>query len=133
MMPREHELLAGQSEFCCAVLANPGSDYMLIPTDETLERTEQLVEDGVRRGMRLAGVMGVVRGKARSKCMDPNLSLAMLSAAPDFVALYTARVRARCGDFVQWANALWDLPDDRTPLLTSSTGRCSAFVTLRSQ
>jgi hypothetical protein len=115
MMPREHELLAGQSEFCCAVLANPGSDYMLIPTDETLERTEQLVEDGVRRGMRLAGVMGVVQGKARSKCMDPNLSLAMLSAAPDFVALYTARVRARCGDFVQWANALWELPDDRTP------------------
>lgn len=113
---REHELLAAQSEFCCAVLGAGGTEYLLIPTDESLERTEQLVEDGVRRGMRLAGVIGVVHGQARSKCADPNLSLAMLSAAPAFVTLYTARLRARCGDFVQWANALWELPDDRTPL-----------------
>jgi hypothetical protein len=48
---REYELLAGQSEFCVAVLGN-GPDYMLIPLDEsyTYSRTDRLCEDGVRRG-----------------------------------------------------------------------------------
>ena len=110
-MMREHELLAAEAEFACAVFGN-GTEYMLIPLSEEDGRGKQMCEEGTRRGFRYAGIRAMVRGQAASKCADLESIVTMASASRAFAELVVKHMQAQA-KFVDWAAQLWNLQDTR--------------------
>jgi len=110
-MMREHEQLAAEAEFACAVLGN-GTEYMLVPLSEEDKRGEQMCEEGARRGYKYAGILAMVRGQAASKCADLESIVTMACATRAFAELVVQHMRAQA-KFVDWADRLWSLQDTR--------------------
>lgn len=109
-----HQMLAHESEFTVCVLGK-GEDFVLVPVSGDASSGETLCEYAAARGFSYCGCMGVVNGKAAAKSLpDLDSAFTMMHAAFAFASLAADRLkRPEGGDFVEWANRLWSLPDPR--------------------
>lgn len=111
MRNHEHESLAAEADFACAVMGI-GHEYMLVPLSEEDGRAKQMCEESARRGYKYAGILAMVRGQAASKCADLDSIVTLACATREFAELVAEQIRAQA-NFTDWATRLWSLQDTR--------------------